>query len=93
MKAKERYGKTIIYVRIDTKLLKLISMLRDFYGYRTRNELFPYLIILSVLDVATLAKNPKWSPHQIKAWQTCQKMSLSFKNSIALQTAKSILDK
>ena len=93
IKAKDRYGKTIIYIRIDNALLDLISVLRDFYGYKTRNELFPYLIILSVLDIASLPKDSNWIPSQLKAWRASKTLASNFGDSIVISAARQVLKK
>ncbi len=81
----------VVYVRMDAGFLDLIKIMRDFYQYKTRNELFPYLFILAVLDIANLPKNPKWTKSQLKAWQESKKMALDFKKTLALMAAKDVL--
>jgi len=93
MKAKDRYGKTIIYIRIDSELLELIAVLRKFYNYKTRNDLFPYLIILSILEVAAFTPSDDWSKEKKAAFLEAQKHASVFEKALVIKTAKTVLKK
>ncbi len=89
--SKKRYAKTVIYFRVDTRLMDLVSTLKRFYRYTTKNELLPYLLIMSVLELASLKADPAWTKDQKKAHKEAKKFSSDFGQAIALQTAKQVL--
>jgi hypothetical protein len=91
--SKKRFAKTVIYFRIDTRLVDLINTLKEFYKYTTKNELLPYLLILSMLDIATLKSDKEWSKEQKKAYEKAKKFASDFGQAVMLATAKTILSK
>jgi len=93
IKASIKYGKTVLYIRLDNKLLDLISVLKDFYGYCNRNDLFPFLLVSSILDIAAYKPQNDWPSEKTKAFKKAKKYASSFEQALCLSAAKSVLAK
>ena len=75
---KKSDGRKTICIILDLALLDILSVLRTFYGYETRNKLMPFLVMNAVLEVAALKVDPAWTKNQLKAHSDCLKFALDF---------------
>jgi hypothetical protein len=82
-----------ILFEADPTLRKMLLELQKFYLFKTRNRLFPYIILMAVFDIAALKENKKWTKRQHESWLYCRSVAESFDKSLFLVSAKRVLNR
>jgi hypothetical protein len=70
---------------------KLLDQMQVFYRAKTQNQLFQYLVLMNMLDIAALKENPNWTKQQRAAWLDCREYAKQLNRDILLVAGKHIL--
>jgi len=90
---RKRDGRKTICFRMDLSMLYLLSVLKTFYGYETRNKLMPFMIMSTALEVASLSPKTEWTKTQKQSFKECRKFAAEFGQALAITAAKRVLKK
>jgi len=82
-----------ILFEADDLLREMIKKLYRFYGFSTRNKVFPLIIFNAVFDVANTKEDKTWTPRQKHAWDLCKKYKEDFETALVIVAAKKVLKK
>jgi len=82
-----------ILFEADPELRKMLLELQKFYLFRTRNKVFPYIILMAVFDVARLKEDKKWTKRQRESFLFCKKAAEDFQKALVITAAKKVLAK
>lgn len=82
-----------ISFKTDAELIRLITVLRKFFGVSTNNKILPQIVLLAIADVAILPEDESWTPQQKASWRECKLAANEFQQSLMLVAAERVLEK